>query len=248
MHPRVFLDGYWRSDLRPDIFVAMPFPEEFRLRWDQIYRPAISEPPIGLRPIRVDESKSGDSILTEIIDGVAHSQLILADISVTNRWEDGPTKRFCRNANVMYEVGLAIACRQPCEVLLVRDDSDQLLFDASHLPVMRVDFNDQHAARGSIQQAITDRLLERDKLKDIRVQKILDQLSQFEVNLIRVNGHLQAFGWKGPSYPADVVMALPRLLDKGIVRLAMASTSTQPDAYTWTTFGRTVADKLLSAV
>jgi len=37
---------------------------------------------VPLEPYRVDTSKTGDSILTDIVDGIAHSQLVLADVSV----------------------------------------------------------------------------------------------------------------------------------------------------------------------
>jgi hypothetical protein len=46
----------------------------------------------------------------------------------------------------MYEVGLALACRQPSEVLLVRDDRARFLFDVSVVPHMQVDFTDKERA------------------------------------------------------------------------------------------------------
>lgn len=140
MHPRVFLDTFWRNDIRNEVFVAMSFDPRFDRRWESIFRPAIESITVGgqqLRAVRVDIRKSGDSILSEINDGIAHSQAVLADISVVDRIsQHGATTAF-RNGNVMFEVGVALACRQPVEVLLVRDDAEKLLFDVSHIPVVR---------------------------------------------------------------------------------------------------------------
>jgi len=75
---------------------------------------------VNLEPLRVDVSKTGDSVLTDIIDGIAHCEMILADVSAIGY--DSKTGDPYRNGNVMYEVGLAVAARQPSEVLLIQDD------------------------------------------------------------------------------------------------------------------------------
>ncbi|UCF82008.1 MAG: hypothetical protein JSV50_12415 [Desulfobacteraceae bacterium] len=99
MHPRVFFDGFWCNDLKPQVFVAMSFREDFRPRWNCIFTPAIEEQPLlgqQLKAVRVDIRQSGDSILTEILVGVGHSQLVLADVSVTDRWEENGKPRCTR--------------------------------------------------------------------------------------------------------------------------------------------------------
>src|SRR6266498_4784321 len=142
MHPNVFLKNFWQLELKPQIFVAMSFSKRYQKRYDHVISPAIKQIRINeipLEPCRVDLSKSGDSILTDIIDGIAHSQMVLADISVIGKnWF---TKEVFRNGNVMYEVGLALACRQPSEVLLIRDDNERFLFDVSTIPHKIIDFD-----------------------------------------------------------------------------------------------------------
>jgi hypothetical protein len=86
MHPRVFLESFWRADLRDEVFVAMSFDSKFDRTWRNIFVPAIEDHPISgktLRAIRPDVRKSGDSILSEIIDGIAHSQLFLVLTCIT---------------------------------------------------------------------------------------------------------------------------------------------------------------------
>ncbi len=249
MHPRVFLDGFWRNDIENEVFVVMSFDAIYDPRWDHIFKPAIEKRPLAnlsLRAVRVDNRRSGDSILTEINHGIAHSQIVLADISVTDRWQHDGKSRWCRNGNVMYEVGLALACRQSVEVVLVRDDSEPLLFDVSHIPVLS--FNPQNPIESaeSIRRALEDRLRERNLLKDLRVTQILESLGPFEINLIRQHAHLANLGWKGPSYPPAVAISLPSILEKCILRLVKLQTGEHPDVYTWTTLGRIVADRLKS--
>jgi hypothetical protein len=250
MHPRVFLDTFWRNDLTNEVFVAMSFRDDFRARWESIIRPAVEDGPIHgltLKAVRVDVRQSGDSILTLIADGIAHSQLILADISVTDQWEVDGQKRHARNGNVMYEVGLAMACRQPVEVVLVRDDNENLLFDVSPIPVLRYDARDAANSIPLIRKALADRFKERELFKDLRVEATCDALSPFEINLIRGNRHMKEFGWDANgSLPAAVAMALPHLLRKRILRLVAAGQpkTKTPHRYAWSTFGRVIADSL----
>jgi len=245
MHPRVFLDSLWRNDLRNEVFVAMSFDPRFDDRWIRIFKPAIEQQPIEgikLTAVRVDIRRSGNSILSEIIDGVAHSHLVFADVSVTDTWQHGDSERWARNGNVMYEVGLAMACRQPVEIVLVRDDRLPLLFDISHIPVLQFDPLSVDESITVIQAVLQDRLRERELIKDLRFASTMESLAQLEINIIRQNAHLSFLGWKGPSYPAAVGIALPRILDKRILRLVRPGNGDNPDVYTWTAFGRAVAD------
>src|SRR5687768_9612375 len=121
--------------MRPQVFVAMSFDPKYQSRFKEIVEPAIQQLHVDgkqLSTYRVDISKNGDSILTDIVDGIAHSRLVLADVSSIGK--DSVTGRPYRNANVLYEVGLALACRHPAEVLSVRDDEDPFLFDVSTVP------------------------------------------------------------------------------------------------------------------
>ncbi len=125
----------------------MSFAPPYSRRFDEVIVPAIESITVGgqrLKAFRVDISKTGDSILTDIVDGIAHSQLILADVSTIGK--DAVSGVPYRNANVMYEVGIALACRQPSEVLLVRDDEDKFLFDVSSIPHKKINFTDVSTA------------------------------------------------------------------------------------------------------
>jgi len=117
------------------VFVAMSFDEQFEKRWTDVIGPAIANvKPNGnaLAAIRVDSRRISDSILTEILSGIGTARLVLADVTTIGYMDGG---RAIRNANVLYEVGLAHAQRLPEEVLLFRSDNDNLLFDVANVRV-----------------------------------------------------------------------------------------------------------------
>lgn len=185
MHPNAYLRTFWRMELRPQVFVAMSFADQYKSRFTDVIEPAIRQISIGsgkFEPKRVDVSKSGDSILSDISDGIAHSRLILADVSCVGR--DSVTGQSYRNGNVMYEVGMALACRQPADVLLVRDDYEKFLFDVSTIPHITIEFADVPKARARLTEELLARLTEQTFVNDARVKLATSSLSGEEISLI----------------------------------------------------------------
>ncbi|MFH1158757.1 MAG: hypothetical protein V1721_07775 [Pseudomonadota bacterium] len=229
MHTQAFLKTFWRMELRPQIFVAMDFSQKYKEgRFDQVIAPAIKGIKVGdtcFEAYRVDISKSGDSILTDIVDGIAHSQLVLADVSIIGK--DAVTSNPYRNGNVMYEVGVALACRHSSEVLLVHDglsDKEKFLFDVSTIPHKKIDFTDIPNAIKELQEALLARLNERQHLHDARVQLAVAGLSIDEVRMLRSiaqysSGQVFYFIDTG-RVDFSLMASLPRLLDKQIIALA----------------------------
>jgi hypothetical protein len=192
MHPNLFLQTLWRPERKRQVFVAMSFDRKHMARYEKVIRPAIEKEPFGdlsLKAYRVDNSKSGDSILTEIADGIAHSYLVLADASVID--EGCRTRRSFRNGNVMYEVGLALACRPPSDVLLIRDDDKPFLFDVSTIPHLTLDFDDTSIAQKALRSAIYDRIRESSLIRDARVEIAVSQLADDEFRLLKIFSHLE---------------------------------------------------------
>lgn len=186
MHPQLYLKTFWRLELKPTIFVAMSFADRYRTRFKEVIEPAINSIPVNgeaLKADRVDISKSGDSILTDIMDGIAHSQMVLADVSSIGK--DSVTGEPYRNGNVMYEVGLALACRHSSEVLLIRDDNDRFLFDVSTIPHKRIDFTDKAKAIEELHGELLARLRERNHINDARVQLAISGLGGDEVSALK---------------------------------------------------------------
>lgn len=252
MHPNVFLKTFWRLQLKPQIFVAMSFAPKYKSRYDTIIAPAIESISINnvpLKAYRVDTSKSGDSILTDIMDGIAHSQMVLADVSTFGK--DSVTQHPYRNGNVMYEVGIALACRLPQEVLLVRDDNDSFLFDVSTIPHMTIDFNRPQEARQRLQEELMARLRERTYVNDARVQLAIAGLSAEELTALKqVADYAPGTVW-GRKDTGSVdffgMASTPRLLDKGLIKLEGRFVEGHP-AYHLTPLGMVVAKLVQSGL
>lgn len=223
MHPNTFLRTFWRLNNRPQVFVAMSFDFKYQSRFDRVITPAVKSLSIDgtpLTPLRVDLSRTGDSILTDINDGIAHSALVLADVSSIGM--DRDTGFSYRNGNVLYEVGIALASRQPHEVLLVRDDHDKFLFDVSTIPHATIDFDNGEKSITDLAQLLQDRLDQSRFIHDARVQLSLSKLSGAEIYVIRNVGEStseRGWGRKDEQLVTQWVYGIPRLLADGLIVL-----------------------------
>jgi len=247
MHPNTFLKSLWRSEIKNQVFVAMSFDKRFDERYEEIIRPAIEVELIEgnkLAAYRVDNSRTGDSILTDIIDNIAHSKIILADVSVID--EGRYTQVPIRNGNVMYEVGVALASRNTSEVLLIRDDNKRFLFDVSTIPHLEVDFNDKNGAINVIRQAISDRVRETELLHDARVSMSTNTLTQNEKMVLDALSKLEpnkAIDLSAPylgqlSFPTE--RGVSGLLRKGCIKTSAINKETGVVFYSMTPFGYAV--------
>lgn len=184
MYPNTYLSLFPAFPRDNRVFVAMSFAPEFDSRWENVIAPAIKRVSVGdnpLKPHRVDLRKVSDSILTEILDGIARCRFFIADIS-TIGYVDG---RAMRNANVMYEVGIAHAARLPEEVLLLRSDEDELDFDVHDIRVLRYDpGRDSDAARRLLADTVSDCLREVDLRKNLAVRRVTDTLDAACLELV----------------------------------------------------------------
>lgn len=245
MYPREFFDTYWRPEIRNEVFVAMPFHDEFTPVWKEAIQPAVDHDVAGgLQARRVDATVLSGSIITDILDGIAHSKLVLADVSVARegKWQGQ------RNGNVMYEVGLAHAIRQTSEILLVRSDGEPINFDVAHINIRQYDRDDLRAARLAISQFVRDLLRQIQQAKALKVTLAVDML---DASAIR---YMSEFATKGPfAGPDPKTMgeeliaisnraALSRLQQLGIVRCAMANVA--KPIFSLTPFGQAVAKRL----
>jgi hypothetical protein len=223
MYPANFFGLFPAFPRSATIFVAMSFDPRFDHRWSSVIRPAIEELSIdgkAFQAVRVDARVVGDSILTEILDGIRSAQLIFADVTSMGTIDT----RAVRNGNVMYEVGLAHAVRLPEEVLLFRSDRDALLFDTSHIRVNSYSPDqDDTQAKTQVLDAFHSALREIDLKRHLAVAAVADSLdaASFEI-LIKcqqdgryVHPPRQNYGQAMAAVSLEA--ALQRLLTAGVL-------------------------------
>ena len=257
MYPAQFLSLFPPFPRENRVFVAMSFDLRFDLRWNDVIKPGIESVlinDIALEAFRVDSRQVSDSIMTDILQGISKCRLVFADITMLEKHNN----QVFRNSNVMYEVGLAHAARQPEEVLLFRSDNEPLLFDVANIRVNSYNPDDnQEAARHIVTRAIVDALREIDLRKSLVVQKAVESLGYdgfmtlLEVSqglvhpTIRTMGETLGF--------ANKRINISRLLDAGMIltslpqfspELAQATSEDRPMeqffTYRLTSFGEEV--------
>ena len=170
--------------------------------------------------MRVDAKKISGSILTEILSGISRARAVFADITAL----DELNKRPIRNANVMYEVGLAHACRLAEEVLLFRSDEEELLFDIANVRVNRYAPDTQpEEARQMVAESIITVLQELELRRHLTVRRAVDSLdfgAWLRLLLIAngKRGHPQMRTMRDVMSNSQAVAAIGRLLELGAIR------------------------------
>jgi len=241
----------------------MSFDHRFDPRWERVLRPALASVQVNgepLEPHRVDVRMSGDSVLTQILEGLSRCRVVVADITSLGVL-DG---RVVRNENVFYELGLAQAVRLPEEVLVFRSDGDPIAFDVSNVRVHTYDPDgDPDGARGRVTEVVVGSLTELNVRRHLALRNAADALDA-ESWMVLAEAQSRA----GVSPPARQTMgqalnagprlnAISRLLDLTAIRaeyFRFTGQVTEADAnaplvrYRTTTFGAALFEHLVAAM
>ena len=215
LHPHTFYSTLFHHHKRDEVFVIMSFAPGFDSRWNDVIRPAI-EADLKLTANRVDYNVSGESIVHDILDGIAHARVVLADITSTRMTDLRGTQWPQRNGNVMWEVGIAHTMRLPDEVVMVRSDNDPSIFDLTQFRAFQYDPSDPVIARSVLTSLIGDRLKSVDQAKSDYIQRCADSLdphaATFLIMQIPIDGKSVQIR---PSLAN--ASAVPRLCELGII-------------------------------
>lgn len=169
MHPNTFSRTLFDPAKRDEVFVIMSFDSEFDERWQQIIEPVIRED-LKLIPNRVDYNRSGENVIHDILDGIAHSRLVLAEITSSEMMDTSRIYWPQRNGNVMWELGVAHVMRMPDEVVIIRSDRERTIFDLTQFRAFDYDPEDFAASREMLKTLLGDRLISIDQSKSYHVK------------------------------------------------------------------------------
>jgi hypothetical protein len=109
-------------------FVVMPFSDPIGGYYDILYKPAIEK--AKLKPDRADSDIYGTGkIIDQIWKGINSARVLLAELTG-------------RNANVLYELGLAHALHKPVVLICSKANEDDVPFDLRHVRAIYYDKDD----------------------------------------------------------------------------------------------------------
>jgi hypothetical protein len=246
LHPHTFYSSLFDRNKRDEVFVIMSFAAPFQSRWTNVLKPAI-EDDLKLTANRVDYNSSGESVLHDILDGIANARLVIADITSSPMLDPGGTTWPQRNGNVMWELGVAHSMRLPDEVLIMRSDNEPSIFDLTQFRAFQYDPTDTASARSTVHHFGNDRLRTIEQTKSRKVMEAIESLDADSLTLVIANKSNEFFS-VARAGTIDQIMnetaagtkpAVRHLLSLGIIRFD-ANLSANAYAYHWTDFGKAV--------
>ena len=231
MYPMTLFAMFPPFPRKNTVFVAMSFNNRFKKRWEKVIQPAVKQitwKGDRFNPVRIDQSKISDSIMTKILLEISEARLILADISSISMINE----KSMRNGNVMYEIGLAHAIRLPEEVILIRSDKDDLLFDVQGIKVHNYSPDeDPEASKKLLCSLILEALQQMELARSNAVKETMDKLD-FESWRVLAESAVKPIEHPKAKNMRDIigmgsarVPAIFRLLDRGLLKLVVEKVS-----------------------
>jgi flavin-binding protein dodecin len=219
VHPSTFYSALFSQDKRDEVFVVMSFAQEFEDTWHKIFEPTIRDD-LTFKPHRVDYNISGDSIVHDILDGIAHARLVLADITCARMRDTRGVIWPQRNGNVMWELGVAHVMRLPDEVIVIRADNEASIFDLTQFRAFNYDPNDVESARRVLLNLMKDRIKSIEQAKSAYVQRCVQSMDYNSWSqLIDANQE----GGIEPVNAIQAAAAAQRLLEMGAITTSFIS-------------------------
>lgn len=153
-------------------FVIMPISDapsyeagHFNRVYEYIIKPAVIKS--GFTPLRADEVKNTNFIITDILRQIISSSMCICDLS-------------SRNSNVLYELGIRHAFRLP--VTLIRDSKTPRIFDIQGLRDIEYDENLRVDNVNSSIDIIAETIINTHKNKAGDINSIIDLLGAIPIS------------------------------------------------------------------
>lgn len=254
MYPRTYYETFMRYEASDEVFVAMPFTDEFEKSFKEIIAPAVGEVTLNGRPLKaivINRSTVGSADIHEkIYEAIIHSRLVIADMSVQSRYNVGGKERWQANANVAYEVGLATAWRNPEDILLVHRPhaNHAYSFDIQNLRHVEYDSNNCNASAKLLTEEVFKSLERSTFIARRSFESLLNEVSPSAVRIMhsetkRVFPAIIFNDVDGNSifdsrqHAIDQLLRLGAIKSRNIIRTKKDGKSVVAIIYKWTELG-----------
>ncbi len=249
MYPKHFIERFWEGEQKDQIFFGVAFDGDEKAKLKIIKKVAQK---LDLRDgaFMQGSEKEAISIPEEIISNIANSKILLFDLSDDKRIPTtNKEKEYHRiNQNVMYELGVAMAIREPYEIAIIRKKTDKepdLPFD---IRVINVNSFKDTLTPEFLEELIKITLKKQDLHKNKRIKSAKESID--EKGLWLMNNLGRTPNRNHFSLPSEIEpyykISLLRLIDLGILKFASEIWSKKgfEYAYHWTDFGYAVMESM----
>lgn len=236
MYAKFFFERFWEGEQKNELFVCMSFHASLDGKFDKIN---IGAREAGFdRAVRVKEDWDANVITDKIFDGIANSKMLLFDLSDDPGASENPKQA---NVNVLYELGVANAIREPQDILLIRGSSlGKIPFDVSGMTI------NEHKGDlitewlvVKLKTALENQEWHKSKRVQAAAKSIDGEAIELMYNFGRNPEDFNHFNTRG--LPAEVKMSVLRLIDLGILWFASRCEGEYREhAFRWTSFGHEV--------
>lgn len=140
-YPRDYTLSNWNVNMGT-AFIIMPIKEEFNMSIGLIYEVCNS---LGIQAQRADDIAGQNIIMSNILDGIAKSEIVIVDISENN-------------PNVFYELGIAHTLRTRNSVIIISKEKDlsrTTPFDIRHWSILHYSDNNNHLFKAKLKEKIS---------------------------------------------------------------------------------------------
>ncbi|MFH1643201.1 MAG: TIR domain-containing protein [Patescibacteria group bacterium] len=233
MYPKYFFERFWEGEQKNQLFVGTAFDDSIDERFSLIDSVAKE---LGFeKAFRVGLDSEANSINDKIFEAIANSKMLLFDLS-----DDSRKKHI--NHNVIYELGIAQAIREPSDIIIIRKKTEEHVKLPFDIQGININFFENQITKEFLKSKLNDAIKNQEWHKSKRVRVAAESLDENGLTLINSIGRrpkgYNHFNSSGFDY--NTKMSVLRLVDLGILKFAWAiwpENKGYEYAYHWTSFG-----------
>ena len=197
---------------------------------------------------------------TNILKDIADSTIVICDITLMGKCEVRRRSEAIFNANVMYELGLAVAWKMEEQVILIWDEAAGGGFNPNDLPSdFKTMFVEKVSSKYGIETVqgsknITDIIAKRlnafEQRKNLIIKNLKGMLDENSMLMLRNHHHGLMISLRRETVE-DILMlpqSLRHLLNTGMLRLETFPSDPPTWGYSWTEIGREVMRQMKQLV